>query len=63
MDNLGGKLTVRSQLGAVKFTKSGNSLTTVPYNGKGFCPGTMIEIEVNTGRIDFPATEMEDFQW
>ncbi len=63
LDNLGGKLTVRSQNGAVDFTKSGNSLSSVPYEGIGFCPGTMIEIEIRTDRFVFENNNVEDFQW
>lgn len=63
LDNLGGKLTIRSQNGAVDFTKSGNLLSCVPYEQKGFCPGTMIEIEIRTDQFAFESNNAEDFQW
>ncbi len=63
LDHLGGSLTIRSQGGAVTYTKSGNLLRSVPYEGQGFCPGTMIEIVIKTDQMAFDTAEDEDFQW
>ena len=63
VDNLGGTLTARSQSGVVTFNKSGNSLTSMPYMVTGFCPGTMIEIVIQTDKIAFESGQVEDFQW
>lgn len=61
--NLGGELTVRSREGAVTFRKSGNSLTVVPYNAQGFCPGTMIEFSIMTDVIEFEDETGGEFEW
>jgi signal transduction histidine kinase len=63
IDNWGGSLTIRSGEGAVTFRKSGNSVTIVPYSGNGFCPGTMIEFNIQTDVIEFEEENDGDFQW
>ncbi|MFQ1700491.1 ATP-binding protein [Loktanella agnita] len=63
LEHLGGALTVRSREGAVTFRKSGNSLTVVPYVVQGFCPGTMIEFNIQTDVIEFEEENGGDFEW
>jgi anti-sigma regulatory factor (Ser/Thr protein kinase) len=63
LHHLGGTLIVRSREGAVKFGKSGNSLTVMPYSIQGYCPGTMIEFNINTEVIEFEDEISGDFEW
>lgn len=63
VENLGGSLTVRSLEGAVGFRKSGNSFTTVPYSTQGYCPGTLIEVEIRTDRLEFEPFQGGNFEW
>jgi anti-sigma regulatory factor (Ser/Thr protein kinase) len=63
VENLGGRLEVCSADGAVSFEKDGDSLIYVPYNDVGFCPGTLIVLEFNTGSIERTEGELEDVQW
>ena len=64
IERFDGSITVRSQSGAVRFDKSGNSVRVVPYKARGFCPGTMIDIEFRTDLIDEEERdESADFEW
>ena len=60
VQNLGGKLEVHSAGGAVIFKMVGDTLSIVPYNHNGFCPGTLIDIEFNTAAIERTEGELED---
>lgn len=60
--NLAGRLTVQSRGGAVNFEQSGTTVRSVPYTVQGFCPGTLVQVEVRTDRIAFE-TGNGDFEW
>lgn len=65
VERFDGKISVRSQSGAVWYARHGNSLRTVPYKADGFCPGTMIDIDFRTDLIDVdePADGLEVEWW
>lgn len=62
-ENLGGRLTVRSLGGAIMFDKDGLSVPLVPYGEDGFCPGTLIDIEIRTDLISFDEYVDGEFRW
>lgn len=62
-ENLGGRFTVRSLGGAIMFDKDGFSVLPVPYPAGGFCPGTLIDIEIRTDLISFDECVDGEFRW
>lgn len=63
IDNLGGSLRVSSGSGSVRFSKSSNSLKKELYSVAGYCPGTMIEFQIRTDKIEFDEVGEVNFQW
>jgi len=60
--NLGGTLTVLSGKGGGGFLDASEPEKFVPYSVPGFCPGTMLELEIRTDKFD-PPKEVEEFKW
>ena len=60
---LGGSLEVHSGNGSVKFKKAGDSVISMPYDRSGYCPGTLINLEFATDKIEITNAEVEDFEW
>lgn len=63
LNNLGGKLRVHSGGGVVRFEKNGNSHQVELCEGSGYCPGTMVELEIRTDRIEFDEVNDGSFEW
>ncbi|WP_420337528.1 ATP-binding protein [Roseibium sp.] len=59
----GGRVTVHSLGGAVEFRNVDGSVNTSTYNVNGYCPGTLIDIELSTDRIEITNGERESFTW
>lgn len=62
VENMSGTLTCLSAGGRLTINKVGNSVRKVPYNLRGYCPGTMIEITFRTDVL-YQADEEGDFAW
>ncbi len=63
VENLNGKLEVNSAHGGVVFQKDGNLLRSMPYEQKGYCPGTLIVLEFDTTAIERSDGQLEDITW
>ena len=61
--NLNGRLEVHSGNGQVKIEKAGNELNFMLTDGKGFCPGTLLDIVFQTDLIERSPQEPEVFEW
>lgn len=62
---LRGTVTIYSSSGIVRFypVSQGTNVGTFAYTGVGFCPGTTISIELNTGAIPVLPDETEELTW
>ncbi|MFT6651974.1 MAG: hypothetical protein ACJAYH_001433 [Celeribacter sp.] len=63
VENLHGRLTLRSQSGAICFDPNGNETVFVPNYVQGYCPGTMIELEIPTEKFDLEPQEAVNLSW
>jgi anti-sigma regulatory factor (Ser/Thr protein kinase) len=61
--NNGGRVTVYSGKGIVCFEKSGTNIRPVVFPDVGFCPGTTIDITLQTDTIEELPEEREDLEW
>ncbi|MEP2183983.1 ATP-binding protein, partial [Roseibium sp.] len=59
----GGIVTVYSLEGAVTFSDFQGSVIRREYDVEGYCPGTLIDIELSTDRIEITSGERESFEW
>jgi hypothetical protein len=60
---LGGKVTIYSGAGMVAFTPKKGSIVTEQYRKIGFCPGTTIEINLDTRVIPNLPDSEDELQW
>jgi hypothetical protein len=60
---LGGSVTIYSGRGIVSFFRRRGMVTTYPVTHVGFCPGTTIEIRVDTQSIPYMSEQEEEVQW
>ena len=59
----GGKVTIYSSEGIVRFWRSGTSVRNTVLTDVGFCPGTTIDIGIRTDTIELVPDEREDMTW
>lgn len=62
VENMSGTLRCLSASGGLTVNKVGNLVRKVPYNVRGYCPGTMIEMRFRTDLLYQPDEE-GDFEW
>jgi hypothetical protein len=62
-ENNGGKISIFSLRGAVKFCQISSGVKPIPLEQPGYCPGTTIDIELRTDRIKPSEGETEEFIW
>ncbi|MBY6177583.1 ATP-binding protein [Mameliella alba] len=62
VEELGGTLSCQSSAGGVNMEKVGNLVRKVPYDTRGYCPGTLIEVKFSTDTMG-ASGEDEDFAW
>jgi hypothetical protein len=60
---LGGSVTIYSGRGIVTFVQRRGKLIPHPIADVGFCPGTTIEIRVDTRNIPYMSEQEEELQW
>ncbi|MGP8192987.1 MAG: hypothetical protein ACLQLT_10195 [Methylovirgula sp.] len=60
---LQGRVTIYSGKGIVSFTPLRGEVDSRPFGNVGFCPGTTIEIGIDTRTIPYLSEEEEDLQW
>jgi hypothetical protein len=60
---LGGKVTIYSGAGMVAFTPKKGNIVTEQYRKIGFCPGTTIEINLDTRVIPNLPDSEDELQW
>jgi anti-sigma regulatory factor (Ser/Thr protein kinase) len=59
----GGRVTVYSGRGIVRFRKQGSIVKSEIAPDVGFCPGTTIDINIRTDTLEHVPDEREDLQW
>lgn len=59
----GGTVRIFSLNGYVVFTSERQGVTATPIEGRGFCPGTTVDISLRTDRIVHVEDEPEDMEW
>jgi hypothetical protein len=59
----GGKVTIYSCEGIVRFQRVGTQVASTVLTGVGFCPGTTFDITLPTDTIEVLPGDREDLQW
>lgn len=59
----GGKVTIYSGEGIVRFARTRKGILSVPSASVGFCPGTTFDLTLRTGAIENLPEENEDLEW
>tara|TARA_R110002012_G_scaffold296165_1_gene493309 strand:- start:2373 stop:3257 length:885 start_codon:yes stop_codon:yes gene_type:complete len=61
--NLNGRLEIHSGYAEVKIQKAGNEAQFVLSEGRGFCPGTLLDMVFETDQIERSPEKPEVFEW
>jgi anti-sigma regulatory factor (Ser/Thr protein kinase) len=59
----GGRVTVYSGRGIVRFDRVGTEIRPFAFQRVGFCPGTTFELRLRTNAIEVLPDEREELQW
>jgi len=61
--SLGGAVTIYSGKGIVRFNRRGDEAVPYVLPQVGYCPGTTLELKIDTRVIPFADDELEDLEW